>query len=71
MPDSVRIAYERCGAEDKTYREFGREHGDAADYGHGDIVMAESASREVFPFVRDFLAARADRIVGKEAGQGA
>ncbi|MFO0600833.1 MAG: alpha/beta hydrolase [Myxococcaceae bacterium] len=34
---------------------FGREHGHASDYGHGDLVVGRRARDEVYPVVKQFL----------------
>lgn len=55
LPDSVRATFEAWGGDDSEFRVFGRHHGEAADYGHGDIVLGPRAPDEVFPRVRDWL----------------
>ena len=43
---SVEYAYGKLGSPDKKYRLYGKANGDAADYGHGDIVLSETALAE-------------------------
>lgn len=54
-PDAVRYTYDRIGSTDKVYRIFGREQGEVAHYGHGDLVLGDRVQVEVFPFVSDWL----------------
>lgn len=49
-PASVRPAYERSRASDKTYRAF--------PYGHIDLVVGKEATTTVWPLVRNWLARR-------------
>jgi predicted alpha/beta hydrolase len=58
-PDAVRPALDRLPAA--TYREFGRVHGDAADYGHVDLILGRAAPGEVFPAVAAWLAEHGGR----------
>jgi predicted alpha/beta hydrolase len=53
-PAAVRPALERLPSA--TYREFGRAHGDAVDYGHVDLILGRAAPTEVFPVVAGWLA---------------
>ena len=57
---SVRRAFEAWGAErsdmNKRFVIFGREHGHAEDYGHGDLAFGTHVSREIFPTIQAFLA---------------
>jgi pimeloyl-ACP methyl ester carboxylesterase len=39
----------------KQYRRFGKTHGHQADYGHGDIVVGQTAPQEVWPTILDWL----------------
>ena len=43
------------GSEDKTYRVFGREHGDPTDFGHGDLVIGDHAPTVIFPEIAAWL----------------
>ncbi|MBX5482452.1 MAG: alpha/beta fold hydrolase [Myxococcaceae bacterium] len=61
-PDVVTAAYEVLGSPDKTLMIFGRDNGDRLDYGHGDLIFGLGAPTEVFPRIRDWLAARATRV---------
>jgi pimeloyl-ACP methyl ester carboxylesterase len=55
VPDAVRAGYERLGTADKEYRLLGKAHGQAADYGHGDLLLSRRAPAEVFPLLEDWL----------------
>jgi pimeloyl-ACP methyl ester carboxylesterase len=59
---SVRAAFEMWGAADKTLLVFGRERGDAMDYGHGDLVFGRGAPTEVYPVLQKWLEAHATAI---------
>jgi pimeloyl-ACP methyl ester carboxylesterase len=48
-PKAVLQQAERLGSADKTVMLFGRENGDALDYGHGDLIFGERAPEEVYP----------------------
>src|SRR5262249_27897255 len=52
-------ACELARSSDKTLRIFGREYGEAQEYGHGDLIFGERAPAEVFPFIAGWLASRA------------
>ncbi|MGF1469213.1 MAG: alpha/beta hydrolase [Sandaracinaceae bacterium] len=52
-PASVRPAYERSRAADKTYRSF--------PFGHIDMVVGKEATRTVWPLIGSWLARRAAR----------
>ena len=67
-PIAVQWASELSQASDKTLRIFGREHGDTEQYGHGDLIFGERAPEEVFPFIADWLAARATSWRQSEPG---
>ena len=67
-PIAVEWASELSQASDKTLRIFGREHGDAQQYGHGDLIFGERAPEEVFPLIADWLAARATSCRQGEPG---
>ncbi|MEX2557704.1 MAG: alpha/beta fold hydrolase [Actinomycetota bacterium] len=56
-PDSVRPAYDAIASEHKSYREFSLANGDAADYGHIDLVFGKRAPDEVFAAVASWLEA--------------
>lgn len=49
-PESVRPAYDRSRAHDKTYRAF--------PFGHIDLVVGKEATRTVWPLIRNWLARR-------------
>jgi pimeloyl-ACP methyl ester carboxylesterase len=55
LPDSVQATFEAWGGDQSEFKIFGRNHGDSADYGHGDIVLGPRAPDDVFPRVRDWL----------------
>jgi pimeloyl-ACP methyl ester carboxylesterase len=58
-PDVTRDYYALLSSPDKQLALFGRSYGHALEYGHGDLVVGQHATDEVYPVVRDFLVARA------------
>ena len=48
-PAAVEYAYNHYGAADKKLRVYAKANGDAADYGHGDLVLSENALAEIYP----------------------
>lgn len=58
-PAAVTRAYEAAGSVDKTLMVFGRDNGDALDYGHGDLIFGSGAPLEVFPRLGAWLQGRA------------
>lgn len=56
-PDCVESGYEAVSSKDKKYRLFGRSEGDRMDYGHGDIVIGETAADEVYPEILQWIEA--------------
>jgi len=54
-PDGIKWIYEHLGSKDKKLRIFGKAYGDAADYGHGDLVVGRTAPTEVFPAISEWL----------------
>ena len=57
-PAAVRRAFERLPAASASYRELGRAHGHAVDYGHVDLILGRNAPTEVFPIVAGWLEER-------------
>jgi pimeloyl-ACP methyl ester carboxylesterase len=55
--EAVLALAQRLKGRDVRYREMGKSSGDAADYGHGDLLVGRSAPEEVFPLLLDFLEA--------------
>lgn len=58
-PRAVRAAFEAWGGpgfDGKELREIGRATGAQHDYAHGDLAIGQDAEREVFVWVREFLA---------------
>jgi pimeloyl-ACP methyl ester carboxylesterase len=47
------------GAQDKSLLLFGKAHGHLEDYGHGDLLIGNTAAAEVFPALVQWLAQRA------------
>lgn len=66
-PVAVRAAFELAAASDKTLKIFGRQHGDAQEYGHGDLLFGECAPSEVFPFIATWLASRATPLAARDS----
>jgi len=61
-PPAVTPAYERIGSEDKQLRIFGQDRGDDCEFGHGDILLGDSAREVVFPEVIEWLESRAASV---------
>lgn len=57
-PAAVREAFDRLGAEDKTFVVLGPEEGCVEHYGHGDLILGRRAPTEVYPRVAEWLEAR-------------
>ena len=55
--DCVEFVHARVVSADKKYRCFGKEFGDLSDYGHGDLLLGETAPDEVFPAIAEWLEA--------------
>lgn len=56
-PFAVRAGYELWGGP-KQWFCADRASGLSADYGHGDLIFGRRAPQEIFPVIRDWLAAR-------------
>jgi pimeloyl-ACP methyl ester carboxylesterase len=54
-PAAVRRALDRLPAGRSDYMEFGRAHGQSADYGHVDLILGRVASVEVFPALASWI----------------
>ena len=54
-PSAVRSQFELAGAADKRLILFGRDNGDALDYGHDDLLFGERAPLEVYPRIVHWL----------------
>jgi len=52
----VKHAYELIGSEDKKYVELSKANGYQHDYGHGDLLIGNSAPAEVFPLIVEWIA---------------
>lgn len=61
-PKNLRAQYELIGSPDKKLHVFGCERGDKMDYGHGDLLFGTGAPLEVYPEIRDWLAAHATAL---------
>jgi pimeloyl-ACP methyl ester carboxylesterase len=46
---------------------YGREHGEAEDYGHWDLVVGKRAAREVWPGIAEWLGAHAGEAAQRSA----
>ncbi|MDP8255833.1 MAG: alpha/beta fold hydrolase [Candidatus Alcyoniella australis] len=58
QPVNVRLSYELAGGEDKSYVLAGRANGFSVDYGHGDLILGDSAPREIYPLIEGWMARR-------------
>lgn len=59
-PAAVQRALDFLPPTTTTYREFGRAHGHALDYGHVDLVLGRHAPSEVFPEIARWLAVQTE-----------
>jgi pimeloyl-ACP methyl ester carboxylesterase len=70
-PRAVLGQAELLGSSDKTVMLFGRENGDALDYGHGDLIFGERAPQEVYPRIITWVTERATRLNVDQPESGA
>ncbi len=72
-PPSVKDAHDLVASADKKFVIASRGHGFKANYGHFDLVLGKQSADEVFPIVRDWLAAHAHAsetpVTAKEEGK--
>jgi len=61
-PRAVLGQGELIGSQDKTVMLFGRENGDALDYGHGDLLFGERAPLEVYPRILRWVSEHATAL---------
>ena len=54
-PEVQRFLYDRVGSTDKTLMFFGVDQGFAADAGHSDSLVGLSSSRQVYPYIEQWL----------------
>jgi pimeloyl-ACP methyl ester carboxylesterase len=59
-PERTVTFFDQLGSKDKTWRVFGLDQGDHADYGHVDLCNGDHAAEDVYPFITAWLAARID-----------
>ncbi len=57
-PERTVTFFERLGSPDKSWRVFGRDEGDAVDYGHVDLCNGDHAAEDVYPYITDWLLER-------------
>jgi pimeloyl-ACP methyl ester carboxylesterase len=65
---NLRAQYELVGSTDKMLHIFGCDRGDKMDYGHGDLLFGTGAPFEVYPEIRDWLAAHATALPALPSG---
>jgi pimeloyl-ACP methyl ester carboxylesterase len=56
-PESCRALYDLVGSRDKTFLRCGVGSGFAKDFGHVDIMVGAEARKEVWPLLRNWIAA--------------
>jgi pimeloyl-ACP methyl ester carboxylesterase len=61
-PTAIQGQAELLGCQDKTVMLFGKENGDALEYGHGDLLFGQGAPTEVYPRIVAWVAERATRV---------
>jgi len=57
-PERTVTFFDRLGSADKTWRVFGLDRGDHADYGHVDLCNGDHAEQDVYPVIADWLTQR-------------
>ncbi len=57
-PERTVTFFDRLASTDKTWRVFGLDQGDHADYGHVDLCNGDHAADDVYPYLADWLRAR-------------
>lgn len=62
-PAAVHRQAQLLGATDKTVMLFGKDNGDALDYGHGDLLFGLGAPQEVYPRIVAWVAERATPLL--------
>ncbi len=65
-PTAISAQAALLGTADKTVMLFGRENGDALDYGHGDLLFGRGAPSEVYPRIVSWAAERATPLPQSE-----
>lgn len=55
--------YRRIASPDKAFRIIGRQHGDAHDYSHADLILGLHAPDDVYPVIFNWLEAHRQRTV--------
>jgi pimeloyl-ACP methyl ester carboxylesterase len=65
-PKVVLAQTELLGSSDKTVMLFGRENGDAIDYGHGDLLLGDRAPQEVYPRIIRWVSERATALAARQ-----
>ena len=58
-PAAIQGQAKLLGSTDKTVMLFGKENGDALDYGHGDLLFGRGAPQEVYPRIVAWVAEHA------------
>ncbi|MDP7112498.1 MAG: alpha/beta fold hydrolase [Myxococcota bacterium] len=64
-PERTLPFFEALGSQDKSWRVFGRDQGDAADYGHVDLCNGDHAAEDVYPYITTWLL---ERLAGSPDG---
>lgn len=57
-PERTWNFYDQLASSDKTWRVFGLDQGDHADYGHVDLCNGDHAQEDVYPFIAQWLRER-------------
>jgi len=57
-PERTVAFFDRLGSADKTWRVFGLDRGDRADYGHVDLCNGDHAEQDVYPVIAEWLKQR-------------
>jgi pimeloyl-ACP methyl ester carboxylesterase len=54
-PTSLNASYMEVSSEDKSYLLLSRANGFSTNYGHCDMIMGKNASKEVYPYLLEWL----------------
>jgi hypothetical protein len=65
----LKRVYEGIASPDKAFRVIGRQHGDARDYSHADLILGLHAPDDVYPVILQWLEAHRRSARGRPAGR--
>jgi hypothetical protein len=68
-PDMVKVAFDAVGSKDKKFVICSRPGGFKVNYGHIDLVLGRNSPEEIYPLVRDWLDAHAEKEIIRPADE--